>query len=133
MLNLPEKKGINKASITISLILITLGVSIILSYIYEISYWSVIPAIVLLIVGIWGLFTGLSSSKQKSKVFYFGPSHSSYIVGWNSVITIAGVLFLINILLPEISSIIYLGLFIILVGLITLIISISKKNESDLS
>ena len=133
MLNLPEKKGINKASVTIGLILIALGVSIILSYVYKISYWSAVPAIVLLIVGIWGLFTGLSSSKQKSNVFYFGPSPSSYIIGWSSVIIIAGALFSIHILLPEISSIIYLGLFIILVGLITLIISVSKTNEGDLS
>lgn len=128
MLNLLEKKGINITSITISLILIALGISIIFSYVFEISYWSTIPAMILLIVGIWGLFTGLSSSKQKSNVFYFGPSHSSYIVGWSSLITIAGFLFLIHILLPELSSIFYLSLFIILVGLITLVISISKKK-----
>lgn len=127
-----KKKKSNSASITISLILIIVGIAIIISYYFEISYWSIMPALVLLIIGIWGLFSGIKSSKEKPKVFYFGPSRSSYIIGWSSIITIAGILFLTSIILPDISSIIYLGLFIILVGLISLVISVIKTDESGL-
>ncbi len=107
-----------KSEITLGILLVAVALSIIITSIFNISYWIVGPAIILLIIGFWCVYLGFLAFKEKPPQFTFGPKNSTYFIGWGSLISITGFLFIVNWFFPGVSLMLLLAFFILLVGVI---------------
>jgi len=65
--------------------------------------------IIFIIMGLWGIYVGF---------YYFSKNREKYRLGWGIIITIIGVLWILNVYIPEYNLYLLALLFLILGGLI---------------
>ncbi len=115
-----------RSLLTLSIVLIAVAISIILASLFNVSYWIIVPSIVLLLLGIWNIFLGISIPKEKTREFSFGPNESTYLKGWGSIISITGILLLFYWFFPETDLVIFFALFILSLGIVSLFANVFR-------
>ena len=99
--------------VTVGVLFISLSLSIALAAAGAIS-WLIVPPLIISIMGVYGVAVSLT---------VFGGS--IYHLGWSAVVLILGVLWICNILYPELT----LYLFALLIGFVGVLIIISALKE----
>lgn len=117
-MNTTEKKKNYRGELTLGILLVTIALSIIIPYLFNINYWIIGPAIILLIMGFWCIYLGFLALKEASPQFTYGPRNSTYFIGWGSLLSITGFLFSVHWFVPEANLLLLLAFFILLIGVI---------------
>lgn len=119
-----------RSTITLSVLLLSVAISMIIAYMFDLYYWIIAPPIVLLIVGFWSIILGVLVFKENSSEFIFGPKESTYLMVLGSLMSITGFLLLFHGFYPEVNLMIHVAIFILFVGIILLLTSILPYRKS---
>jgi hypothetical protein len=117
-----------KSEITLGIFLVAVALSVIITSFYNINYWIIGPAIILLMMGFWSIYLGFLAFKEKPPQFTFGPKNSTYFIGWGSLLSITGFLFVVHWYFPETSLLLLLAFFIFLIGVIIISARVYTKK-----
>jgi hypothetical protein len=126
-MNVKENKSYG-SELTLGILLVAIALSVIITYFFSISYWIVGPAIILLIMGFWSIYLGSLAVKEKLPQFTFGPKNSTYFIGWGSLLSITGFLFIVHWFVPEASLLLLLAFFILLIGVIIISVRVYARK-----
>jgi hypothetical protein len=116
-MNTTEKKNY-RGELTLGILLIAIALSIIIPYLFNINYWIIGPAIILLIIGFWCIYLGFLALREGSPKFTYGPRNSTYFIGGGSLLSITGFLFIVHWFVPEANLLLLLAFLILLIGVI---------------
>jgi len=122
-----KSKNGYRSTITLSILLIAIAIPIIITYIFNLYYWIIGPPIVLLILGFWTIVLGVSTKENPSE-FTFCPKESTYLTALGSSIILIGFLLLFHWFYPEENLMIVVAIFILFVGIISLLMCIFRKK-----
>ena len=119
----------NISTISLGIIFVAVAISIIIPYIFGLSYLIIGFSILFLIIGFWYFFLGISTCMTNQSEFTFGPDKSTYLMSWGLIILITGFTLLLYWYYPEESLLIFIAIFVLLLGVILLLVSILSKNR----
>lgn len=120
-------------TIFLSILLFTMGFSLLLSQIIDVPFWATMPSLIILTAGLWIIFLGIQAYNNRDAESNFGPEQSTYLLGWGAIISVIGLVLIISWFYPEGNLEILFGIFLLILGFMTIILNllIYKKIKGE--